>query len=212
MITESEQKRNVQSFNLKSKVAIAILGLSQAAEAAGSDEYSTESTPAFLIPMNTSTIPLELNTTTMNIKRIFGAAVAFLFTVALAFGLQVNSASAAPADASFNQLSQGGTLVANIGQTFQFNFPYPLLTGEGTTLSNTPNNFILMRVQNNSPAYDADLFFTYLQQAQVIHIDANDPSPKLYPFDPNGSVIQLQNVSQSSSSKVTVLFTNAGAS
>jgi len=49
----------------------------------------------------------------MNTKRIFSAVVAFVFTVALAFGLQVGSASAAP-DASLSQLSQGGTLIAQL--------------------------------------------------------------------------------------------------
>ncbi|MEM9542944.1 MAG: hypothetical protein AAGA60_26060 [Cyanobacteria bacterium P01_E01_bin.42] len=49
----------------------------------------------------------------MNIQRIFSALVAFIFTVALAFGLQVGSASAALDTASFSQLSQGGTLIAS---------------------------------------------------------------------------------------------------
>lgn len=54
------------------------------------------------------------NNKTMNIKRILSAVGAFVFTVALAFGLQVGSASAA-SDASLSKLSQGGTLVALYG-------------------------------------------------------------------------------------------------
>ncbi|NEQ81984.1 MAG: hypothetical protein F6K26_17525 [Moorea sp. SIO2I5] len=144
----------------------------------------------------------------MNIKRIFGTLVAFVFTVAVVFGLQVGSASAAP-DASLSELSQGGTLIADIPgyQYFEYNHPYYLPKDVFTlTLTNTPERPVTMVAQNESPHYSAKLLYTYSQTTKDFYFPANDTQPKYSTFNPNNSEITVTNISTSPSSVVSFYF------
>ncbi|NEQ86833.1 MAG: hypothetical protein F6K26_44330 [Moorea sp. SIO2I5] len=146
----------------------------------------------------------------MNIKRIFGTLVAFVFTVAVVFGLQVGSASAAP-DASLSELSQGGTLIADIPgyQHFEYNHSYYLAKGQSIVLTDTPENTVIMVSQNDSPSYSGTLVLTYEQKSDVIKFPANDRQPELTIFNPHNSQIKLSNFSTSFNSRVTFIFQSA---
>ncbi|NEO42842.1 MAG: hypothetical protein F6K55_01225 [Moorea sp. SIO4A3] len=143
----------------------------------------------------------------MNIKRIFGTLVAFVFTVAVVFGLQVGSASAAP-DASLSELSQGGTLIADIPgyQHFEYNRPYFLFKGQTLTITDTPENLVLMVSENDSPSYSGTLILTYGQESEVLRFLPNDGEAKITIFNPKGSRLKVSNFSNSPSSRVSFTF------
>lgn len=146
----------------------------------------------------------------MNFKRIFGAVVAFALVVAFSFGVQVDSASAAT-DISLNELSQGGTLIAEVSgqQRFQYNFPYHLRKGETLTITNTPENIVAMFSQNDSPSYSATLLVTYSQDDFQVKLPANSRQPELNIFNPDNSRLRVTNFSTSASSDVEFTFQQA---
>ncbi|NEQ15922.1 hypothetical protein [Moorena sp. SIO3A2] len=143
----------------------------------------------------------------MNIKRIFGTLVAFVFTVAVVFGLQVGSASAAP-DASLSELSQGGTLIADCPcETFKYNKIYHLPKAVKTmTITDTPEREITIVVQNDSSEYSGDLRLSYLQNIKNFHFDANDRKPQDDDFNPKNSEMTVNNTSVSSKSEMSFYF------
>ncbi|NEP60748.1 MAG: hypothetical protein F6K31_27775 [Symploca sp. SIO2G7] len=146
----------------------------------------------------------------MNLKRLFGTVVAFAFFVAVAFGVQVDSASAAT-DVSLSELSQGGTLVAEISgqQSFQYNYPYYLRKGQTLSITDTPENLVIMAAQNDSPSYSATLIVTYSQESLQVDLPANDREPKIQVFNPKNSRLRVTNFSTSSSSDVEFSFQQA---
>ncbi|NEO74547.1 hypothetical protein [Moorena sp. SIO3H5] len=144
----------------------------------------------------------------MNIKRIFGTLVAFVFTVAVVFGLQVGSASAAP-DASLSELSQGGTLIADVPgeKKFEFNIPYFLPKDLlSLTITDTPERDMTMVAQNYSPNYSAELLYTYSQDTDSFEFPANDRQTQKNTFNPKNSEIVVTNISTSPSSVVKFFF------
>ena len=126
----------------------------------------------------------------MNIKRILGTLATFLFVVALAFGMQVDSARA----------DIPGTV------TFEYNAPQVLPQYFTQKVTNTPETVVFMQAKNLSSEYTGDLLLTYLEESVSFKFPANDPQPITRPFNPNNSTIQVTNLSTSRSSRIQYLF------
>ncbi|MDJ0674993.1 MAG: hypothetical protein QNJ36_06375 [Calothrix sp. MO_167.B42] len=144
----------------------------------------------------------------MNFKRIFGAVVAFALVVALSFGVQVDSASAAT-NTSLNELSQGGTLVADVPgeKSFEFNTQYFLPQGASLILTNTPQRLVTMVANNLSSNYEGLLLVRYGSEGGFsLQFDANDPNTEIKDFNPRNSRITVTNASTSRSSNMRFSF------
>jgi hypothetical protein len=143
----------------------------------------------------------------MNFKRIFGAVIAFALVVAVSFGVQVDSASAAT-NTSLNELSQGGTLVADAPayRRFEYNTKYYLSKDTQLTITDTPQRLVTMVFQNESPDYESLEKVRYAQDGFSMLLPANDRGRKIKEFNPQNSQITVNNISDSDNSRVYFTF------